>query len=249
MNDIPQPNNTAFIVVLSVIIAALLAGGGVYAYQKNQSNKTQSDLQSQIDTLKTQVDAAKTSVATPMPSPIAAVQPTSTPDSTGQTKTDIEQAQEVVQKFVSYYQARDNASLEKMFSLMTPPKTDAEKAMLNFLLLKDMPSNDGTFQTRLNSTATYGNIKIVSFKIGQGEKVDSNYVFPVSLITSSYINGCMNDCSNVGKSEPGTANTKVIVGQYQNEWKVFEYRQKDPTKLSSNYIDGHYETSSKYSGF
>lgn len=75
-------SKTVPIVVISSLTAALIAGGSVYAYQKNLSDKTQADLQSQITSLQ-QAHTAKpiainaTPAATVTPS--ATVSPTSSP--------------------------------------------------------------------------------------------------------------------------------------------------------------------------
>ncbi len=67
----PQPNRTVPIIAASVLVAALLTGGGVYTYQKNQATKTQEDLQAQIDSLKSELAIAKQAVATPTSDPTA----------------------------------------------------------------------------------------------------------------------------------------------------------------------------------
>ena len=74
------------IIVGSVFVAALVSGGGVYAYQKNQSDKTQADLQSQIDTLKSQARVVKAPVATLSPI-IPTTQPTDSPTPTTSNPT------------------------------------------------------------------------------------------------------------------------------------------------------------------
>ena len=51
---------TVLIVLVSVLIAALAAGGAVYAYERHQNTTAQSDLQSQINTLKDQLAATPT---------------------------------------------------------------------------------------------------------------------------------------------------------------------------------------------
>ena len=73
---VSKPTNFVPIIVGSVLVAALAAGGGVYAYQKSQSDKTQADLQSQI----TSLQQAKTITASATPAPSAV--PTSTTTST-----------------------------------------------------------------------------------------------------------------------------------------------------------------------
>lgn len=74
------------IIVCSVLVAALAVGGGVYAYQKSQSDKTQADLQSQIDTLKSQARVAKAPIETPSPI-IPTTQPTDSPTPTASSPT------------------------------------------------------------------------------------------------------------------------------------------------------------------
>ena len=60
-------NKLVPIVVSSVLITALIVGGGVYAYQKNQSGKTQSYLQSQVSVVNALL-ATPISITTPKPS-------------------------------------------------------------------------------------------------------------------------------------------------------------------------------------
>ncbi|MEI6478185.1 MAG: hypothetical protein WCO52_04325 [bacterium] len=65
-----------------ILIPALVAGGGTYAYQRNQQTKSENDLQAQITTLKGKL------AATPTPSPTAsATAVISTPDTTTATWT------------------------------------------------------------------------------------------------------------------------------------------------------------------
>ena len=80
-------NKLVPIVVSSVLITALIVGGGVYAYQKNQSDKTRDDLQTQIISLLKTNSAKNVAVsAAPLPStnptsttiPTATVNPTAT---------------------------------------------------------------------------------------------------------------------------------------------------------------------------
>ena len=77
-----KSSNMVLVVVSSVLIAASIAGGSVYAYQKNQNDKQQANLQNQIDSLNTRL-AAQTPIPTvtpmAMPTPTALGQPTTTP--------------------------------------------------------------------------------------------------------------------------------------------------------------------------
>ena len=77
-----KSKNMALVVVSSVLIAASIAGGSVYAYQKNQNDQQQANLQNQIDSLNTRIAAQArtpivTSMTTPTPTPLG--QPTTTP--------------------------------------------------------------------------------------------------------------------------------------------------------------------------
>jgi hypothetical protein len=67
-------------VVAGVVVAALVAGGGVFAYEKKQQNDSNKDLQAQIDTLKAQLAASPTPTATASAtaSPSATPTPTAT---------------------------------------------------------------------------------------------------------------------------------------------------------------------------
>lgn len=81
MNTTPSTRNPLIYMIAGVLIAALAAGGGVYAYQKQQSDTKTADLQAQIDTLTTQLNLAKAS-------PVATVTPVgTTPVSTATPKT------------------------------------------------------------------------------------------------------------------------------------------------------------------
>lgn len=62
-------------IIASVLITTLIAGGGVYTYQKSQQTKSESDLQTQISNLKQQAQADITIVPSP----------TATPDQTSST--------------------------------------------------------------------------------------------------------------------------------------------------------------------
>lgn len=102
MNVTPSTRNPLIYTISGVLIAALVAGGGVYAYQKQQNDGKVADLQAQIDTLSAEVKVAKatptttaTPVATATPAavatstPVATATPTATPAlvSTAQWKT------------------------------------------------------------------------------------------------------------------------------------------------------------------
>ena len=63
-------------IVASVLIAGLVAGGGVYTYERTKQTKANDELQAQINTLKNQV-AVQQATSTPSPTPPA--QATATP--------------------------------------------------------------------------------------------------------------------------------------------------------------------------
>lgn len=75
-------------IIGDVVVAALAAGGGVYAYEKILNNTTQATLKSQIESLKMQVLAKHTLTASPIPttSLLATASPTSV-DPTANWKT------------------------------------------------------------------------------------------------------------------------------------------------------------------
>jgi len=75
--------------VVSAIVAAALAGGLVVAYENNQNSSTQSDLQFQIDNLKSQLAAEETATPTPTTTPTATATATETPSSTALTATSL----------------------------------------------------------------------------------------------------------------------------------------------------------------
>ena len=64
-----RPANQLAVGVVCVILAAAIAGGSVYAYERHQRSSSDSDLQAQINTLKSEVAALPT--ATPLPTPTA----------------------------------------------------------------------------------------------------------------------------------------------------------------------------------
>lgn len=74
---VSKPTNFAPIIVGSVLIAALITGGSVYAYEKSQNNTLQTNLQNQIDNLKKQISTTNTPQATP--TPLSTIQPTNSP--------------------------------------------------------------------------------------------------------------------------------------------------------------------------
>lgn len=73
----PQSSSSKVVpvVIASIVMAALVAGGSVYAYEKNQNDSSQARLQSQIESLKTQV-AKKSPVSI---SPITTATPSAAP--------------------------------------------------------------------------------------------------------------------------------------------------------------------------
>jgi len=62
--------------VTVAILAALVAGGAAYAYERHQRTVSEKNLQSQIDTLRSQL------ASTPTPTPVATVTPTTSPSAT-----------------------------------------------------------------------------------------------------------------------------------------------------------------------
>lgn len=76
---VPKPSGypTAAIVLICAVIAALLSGGAVAAYQHNLNVKSQASLESQITSLQQQL-AAASPTATPSPAATAAPSPTPT---------------------------------------------------------------------------------------------------------------------------------------------------------------------------
>jgi len=72
----PRPKSTAPAIIAAIVISALITGGGVYAYQKQQGDATQKDLQAQIDTLTAQVNSPKKVAATATPTPTPTPSPT-----------------------------------------------------------------------------------------------------------------------------------------------------------------------------
>lgn len=61
----PRTRRTWPVVLVVALITALVAGGGVYAYQRSQNATTVDNLQAQIDSLKIQLAASPTPTATP----------------------------------------------------------------------------------------------------------------------------------------------------------------------------------------
>ena len=57
--------NLVPIIVCSVLVSALVAVGGAYAYQRRQNDKQTADLRSQITTLQQHVSVLKTPTPTP----------------------------------------------------------------------------------------------------------------------------------------------------------------------------------------
>ena len=48
-----ESNKLILTIIAAGLIAALVAGGGAYAYEKSQADATQKDLQAQVNSLKT----------------------------------------------------------------------------------------------------------------------------------------------------------------------------------------------------
>ena len=67
----PKLKYITLIMASAIVVSALVAGGGVYAYQKSQADTTQKDLQAQIDSLKSHVAESKSVMATATPVPSA----------------------------------------------------------------------------------------------------------------------------------------------------------------------------------
>lgn len=89
--ELVQGRNKNFIPIVasSVLIVSLVAGVGVYAYQKSVNNRQTADLQSQITMLHQQVSALKNASPTTSPTaqPVIASTPIITPDPTISWKT------------------------------------------------------------------------------------------------------------------------------------------------------------------
>lgn len=69
-------------IVSAVIVSALVAGGGAYAYERSQQTKQSQDLQSQIDSLKAQLATAQKATPAPTIAPVATTTPTATANPT-----------------------------------------------------------------------------------------------------------------------------------------------------------------------
>lgn len=109
-------NKLVPIVTSSALIAALVAGGGVYAYEKSQRDTAQANLQSQIDSLKMQVatKASSSPIATASPlataTPSATSSPSATADPTAGWKTYTEQSAGITFKYPSDLTAGSESS-------------------------------------------------------------------------------------------------------------------------------------------
>ena len=89
--ELPRPGRLVPSITIAILTLALVAGGGIYAYQKSQSDITKKDLQSQIDSLKNQVTESKKVFATSTPIDVSSPSPvaiaTTTTDTTSVLKT------------------------------------------------------------------------------------------------------------------------------------------------------------------
>ena len=80
-NEIGQQggNKNLILIIVSVLATALVVGGGVYAFQRSQQATSQQNLQSQIDTLKSQLASANAVTPAPSAVPASSQVPTLTP--------------------------------------------------------------------------------------------------------------------------------------------------------------------------
>jgi hypothetical protein len=85
LEEVPKVKSLVPVVVSSVLISALIAGGGIYVYLKSISDKNQTDLQNQINILKAQVSASN--AVTTTPTATATATPTASAQATANWKT------------------------------------------------------------------------------------------------------------------------------------------------------------------
>ena len=111
------------VVIAGVVLAALVGGGSVYAYEKGQNDTKQANLQSQIDSLNSQLRVTK-SISSPTPiaevspvvsaspssQPLAQPTPTAMPDPTASWKTATLLREQLSFKYPSNWQIAVNNS-------------------------------------------------------------------------------------------------------------------------------------------
>lgn len=85
--DSPKSNKSKIWVIVAILATAAIVGGGVYYSQNKQGEQAKSDLQDQIDTLRSKLAAVPTPSPTPSATskPIPTVAPTPTPATTDAT--------------------------------------------------------------------------------------------------------------------------------------------------------------------
>lgn len=125
-NEPATPNRRTLVAVLAgVIVAALASGGCVYAYERSQNDKIQSDLHTQIDLFKSQVATVRQATSTPSPvataTPVASasspVAVTASPDPYIGWKTYTDMQHGVSFKYPSQYgtvTVQDDAATDKL---------------------------------------------------------------------------------------------------------------------------------------
>lgn len=156
MEELPEAQSKStskkaiLLIVAIALVSAIIAGGVVYAYQKNQKEKQTADLQEQLDELKVQV--ARNSVA-PTPSPSAtptlapSITPTPSPAATTITEAMIKNAE--------YSLAGLSAGAQKVTLKDGAMSSATMNVTANHVLIGDFDSN-GTAEGLVEIRANFG---------------------------------------------------------------------------------------------
>ena len=143
-----RKNNPAVPTIIAAVIAAVLAGGVTYAIQNKRSTDSQSTLQAQVDSLKTQI--ATLSTPTPSTSPVATAC-SHTFDFKQGDYTDT----------ADYYKAADNAtgihfSLANGSASVTTPLDSTATPYYSYISTTDGTLSDNTCATAVVIYRGYG---------------------------------------------------------------------------------------------
>lgn len=87
MDELNKPKVSVGVIIISAVLAAVVFGGGVYAYQSNKANKDQEALKSQITALETEKANLEKQVADSTTATATTTTPATTTDETANWKT------------------------------------------------------------------------------------------------------------------------------------------------------------------
>lgn len=228
---VSKPINFVPIIVGSALIAALMAGGGVYAYEKNQNDTKQADLQSQINALSNKVVTSQT---TSTPTPKAAVQVSATPfqqttPSPTSTQT-VDQSAATVGDFYTTYEAlskdTQNMTLKHklvvgLFAAPTSPKdADMQSLLWSGKSVDRTPGGPELFGSASGSSQMLS-YKIISHTVSSRTGTDQEATYHID---ETVFNGSQGNTKQLIRHQI----LQLIRPNPNNQYLISSYTSSDP---------------------